>query len=133
LKKSFDAFFAFFSVRTFRLVLSAPESSSDVCAVTTHRAGGTTGYRNPERKETKPCSALLVEFGMSRELDEELQHFLDRRRRRPGNCQFCGKPNTEHRTSIKDPANGCALAELLFEIAEVQAEHSRKNGGSSAQ
>jgi hypothetical protein len=67
------------------------------------------------------------------ELDDELQLFLDRRRRRPGRCKFCGKPNADHRASIKDPANGCALAELLFEIAEVQAEHSRANGSLAQQ
>ena len=60
-----------------------------------------------------------------KELDDDLQHFLDRRRSRPGNCKICGKPNRQHRAKITDPANGCALAELLYEIAEVQTEHVR--------
>lgn len=65
---------------------------------------------------------------MSKQDDDELQLYLDRRLLRPGSCEFCGKPYAQHRKKISDPANGCALAELLMEIAEVQGQHVR-NGG----
>jgi hypothetical protein len=63
-----------------------------------------------------------------REIEHELQLWLDRRRQRRGNCEHCGKPYAEHRAKVTDPANGCALAELLSTISDVMVEQQR-NGG----
>ena len=64
-----------------------------------------------------------------REIEHELQIWLNRRRRRRGNCVHCGKPYSQHRAKVTDPANGCALAELLASISEAMIEQ-QKNGGT---
>ena len=61
-------------------------------------------------------------------MDAELQGFLDRRRERPGDCSICGRPFKDHRAKITEPAQGCALAELLDGIADVMKE--KVSGGN---
>jgi hypothetical protein len=61
------------------------------------------------------------------QLDHELQLWLDRRRKRRGHCTVCGKPYAKHRAKVTDPANGCALAELLGTISDTMVKQQRNN------